>query len=104
MQKRILIAYKLADGNGIINIPVVYEVEEDTALCLKIIRCRVDLPESALPAWLYPITFEISTHNRYGFHVTSYNDKDVRTLDAEFFRYKAYADIVLQERLHSNTC
>src|SRR3954470_5162332 len=102
MQKRLQINYEMVSGSEITTIPVTYEVNENAELSLKIIKCRVDLPGEAIPSWLFPHHFEISSHNRYGFYVTNYDDKDIRTPDAAFFRYKVYADIMLHERFYND--
>ena len=82
-------------------IPVLYDVEDQMEHCMQIIRCTVGLPNNEMPAWLYPRKFDLITHIREDMHVVDYNpvnNAELRTLDAEFFRYKVYSEILFKEQ------
>ena len=92
--------YTRTDGERKV-IPVLYDVEEKTEQCMQIIRCTVNLPKNEVPAWLYPQKFDLITHIREGMQVIDYSanhSAELRTLDAEFFRYKVYSEIVFREQ------
>jgi hypothetical protein len=87
------------DPNEFLDIPVQYKVVDDTEQCIKTVYCTVDLPTSGIPQWLNRTSFEMVTHYRSGVHIVHYYDHEVTNIDAEFFRYKLYADIMLIEKL-----
>lgn len=100
VKHRIEVKYQLAtDPEEVVNVPVRYKLTDDGELCIKILHCEVDLPETNVPGWLMPRSFQIINHYKAGMHIIHYNDLDVSNMDAEFFRYKLYADIMLKERL-----
>lgn len=85
-------------------IPVLYDVEDKGDQCLQIIRCTVGLPTNEIPVWLHPQKFDLITHIREGMQVIDYGkepDGELRTLDAEFFRYKVYSEILFKEQKRS---
>ena len=82
-------------------IPVLYDVEERQDQGMQIMRCRIGLPENELPAWLNPEQFNLITHTRDGMQIIdygTYQNPELRTIDADFFRYKVYSEIVFRER------
>lgn len=100
MKRKIEVAYQLATNpDETLTIPVRYKLTDDADLCIKVLQCEVDLPETSIPGWLIPTSFKIVNHYKAGMHIIHYNDIDVSNMDAEFFRYKLYADIMLKERL-----
>ena len=110
MKNCLQIYYQLAtDPNKSVQIPMRYRmIVDDADLCTKTVYCDVDLPHEKIPSWLKPATFEMVNHYRSGIHVIHYNDGKVRNMDAEFFRYKLFAEIMLKERLkegiHMENC
>lgn len=82
-------------------IPVMYAVEQHEAdPCRQIIHCHVGLPKAEMPKWLHPQTFDLMTHISDDINVVEYDtsrDTELRTLDAEFFRYKVYSEILFRE-------
>ncbi len=86
-------------------IPVMYDVEDCEDECMQIMHCTIGLPKSELPAWLYPIQFDLITHLRDGMQIIDYTIQDeaeLRTLDADFFRYKVYSEILFREQSRQN--
>lgn len=100
MKNCLKVDYQLASNpSESVQIPIRYRVVEDTDLCIKTVYCDVDLPRERIPKWLKPSSFEMVNHYKAGMHVIHYNDGEVNNIDAEFFRYKLYSDIMLKERL-----
>ena len=86
-------------------IPVTYNVEDHKDECMQIIHCSVGLPKNEIPSWLHPLTFNLITHIREGIQLVDYAasaNHELRTLDAEFFRYKVYSEIVFREQRRLN--
>lgn len=82
-------------------IPVLYDVENNEEHCMQIIHCTVGLSKAEIPSWLHPHKFNLITHIRDGMQVADYGpagSAELRTLDAEFFRYKVYSEIVFKEQ------
>lgn len=82
-------------------IPVYYDIEDNKEHCMQVIRCRIGLSKSEMPDWLHPSKFDLITHIREGMQVADYSavgNSELRTLDAEFFRYKVYSEIVFREQ------
>jgi hypothetical protein len=82
-------------------IPVFYALENREEACIQIIKCKVGLSESKLPAWLETPHFDLVTHIRDGVRLVDYNASHGMTLkgwDAESFRYKVYTEIYFRER------
>lgn len=81
-------------------IPVIYDVENRQEECMQIMHCEIGLPESEQPAWLHPRKFDLITHVREDLQIIDYSsqhDTELRTLDADFFRYKVYSEIMFRE-------
>jgi cobyrinic acid a,c-diamide synthase len=82
-------------------IPVIYDVEDRKDQCMQIMHCRVGLAQHEMPTWLYPEKFDLITHMREGMQIIEYSphqDAELRTLDADFFRYKVYSEILFREQ------
>ncbi len=80
--------------------PVSYAIENREEHYIEILRCTVDLPQTQLPAWLGHGRFDLVTHVRDGMRLVDYNASAHNwppTHEAESFRYKVYAEIVLHE-------
>ena len=89
--------YAAASGEKKV-IPVLYDVEQRTEGGVQVIHCTVGLPDSQIPGWLHPNKFDLITHLREDMQVIDYNaGHELRTLDAEFFRYKVYSEILFRE-------
>jgi hypothetical protein len=86
-------------------IPVLYDVEDNKDLCMQIMHCRIGLPHEEMPSWLHPEKFELITHMREGLQIIDYSEHhetELRTLDADFFRYKVYSEILFREQQRLN--
>ena len=87
-------------------IPVLYDVEDIKDECLQIMHCTVGLPHHELPTWLHPAKFDFITHLCEGMQIIDYPEDEVaelRTLDADFFRYKVYSEIMFREQRRRNS-
>jgi hypothetical protein len=88
-------------------IPVLYDVEDREDQSMQIMHCTIGLPKHEIPSWLHPLKFDLITHLREGMQIIDYSvphDTELRTLDADFFRYKVYSEILFREqnRLNEN--
>lgn len=100
MKQEIEVHYQLVKKPGeTVAVPIQYKVVDDTEQCIKTVYCAVNLPEDSIPHWLSPAVFSIVNHYHKGMHRIDYNHEEVDNVDAEFFRYKMYADIMVRERL-----
>jgi hypothetical protein len=82
-------------------IPVLYDVEEMKDTSTQILHCTVSLPKEEIPNWLYPERFDFITHLREDLNIIDYGgprELELRTLDADFFRYKVYSEILFREQ------
>ena len=99
--QQIDIHYYTATGGEKSVIPVTYDVEDHKDECMQIIHCTVGLPQNETPSWLHSRKFELITHIREGIQLVDYvasANHELKTLDAEFFRYKVYSEIVFREQ------
>lgn len=87
-------------------IPVLYDVEDRQEQAMQIMHCTIGLPQNEMPAWLHPEKFDLITHKREGMQIIDYSehhDTELRTLDADFFRYKVYSEILFREQQRQNS-
>lgn len=86
-------------------IPVLYDVEEMKEMSMQIMHCTIGLPKEEMPSWLHPEKFDLITHMREDLQIIDYSgphEAELRTLDADFFRYKVYSEILFREQQRQN--
>jgi hypothetical protein len=105
MEKQISVPLKLSSGEYV-TLPLIYSISnEDGNENIRLMNCRVNLPDNELPEWLSPAVFTIrevyspGSYGAVGVTLTEFSSIPCKNIDSANFVGAVHDHISLKEKL-----
>jgi hypothetical protein len=105
MEKQIIVPLERSNGEYV-TLPLIYKIEnEDGNENIRLMNCRVNLPDGELPEWLSPTTFTIrevyspGSFGSVGVTVTEFSSIRCKNVDSANLVGVVHHHINIKERL-----